>query len=78
MQVKPNSRLPTNRIKSPKNVLADDILKKRLEYEASFGIREFASEEQDTIKILSNNGDRYSVVVDPLDGSSLIDRHVLH
>ncbi|MCZ6677358.1 MAG: fructose-1,6-bisphosphatase [Candidatus Poribacteria bacterium] len=55
------------------DVLADDILKQRLEYETSFGIGEFASEEQDTIKLLSTNGERYSVTVDPLDGSSLVD-----
>ena len=55
------------------DVLADDILKRRLEYETSFGISEFASEEQDEIKLLSKNGARYSVTVDPLDGSSLID-----
>jgi fructose-1,6-bisphosphatase I len=55
------------------DVLADDILKRRLEYETSFGVSEFASEEQDAIRLLSKNGARYSVTVDPLDGSSLID-----
>ena len=55
------------------DVLADNILKQRLEDETSFGIGEFASEEQDTLKVLSSNGERYSVTVDPLDGSSLVD-----
>ena len=55
------------------DVVADAILKKRLEQETAFDIRQFASEEQNEILILKNNGGPYSVTVDPLDGSSLID-----
>ena len=55
------------------DVVADAILKKRLEQETAFDIRQFASEEQNKILILKNNGGPYSVTVDPLDGSSLID-----
>jgi fructose-1,6-bisphosphatase I len=55
------------------DVVADAILKKRLEQETAFDIRQFASEEQDKILILKNDGGPYSVTVDPLDGSSLID-----
>lgn len=55
---------------------ANVILKNRLEKETSFGIREFASEELDTIKILSRKKERYSVTVDPLDGSSLVDANL--
>lgn len=55
------------------DVVADAILKKRLEQETAFDIRQFASEEQDEILILKNDGGPYSVTVDPLDGSSLID-----
>ena len=55
------------------DVVADAILKKRLEHETAFDIRQFASEEQNRILILKNDGGPYSVTVDPLDGSSLID-----
>src|SRR5688572_20412233 len=55
------------------DVFADALFKRRLEQETAFGIGEFASEEQDEIVVLKQNGDRYSVAVDPLDGSSLID-----
>jgi fructose-1,6-bisphosphatase I len=55
------------------DVVADAILKKRLEQETAFDIRQFASEEQDRILLLKNSRGPYSVTVDPLDGSSLID-----
>ncbi|MBT5021955.1 fructose-1,6-bisphosphatase [Candidatus Woesearchaeota archaeon] len=57
--------------------LADKIILERLSDETSFGIDQFASEEQDEIiHFDSGNGDlerKYSVTVDPLDGSSLVD-----
>src|SRR5258705_370771 len=55
------------------DVVADAILKNRLEQETAFDIGQFASEEQDKILILKNSRGPYSVTVDPLDGSSLID-----
>jgi fructose-1,6-bisphosphatase I len=55
---------------------ANVILKNRLEKETSFGIRQFASEELDTIKMLGKGEERYSVTVDPLDGSSLVDSNL--
>jgi fructose-1,6-bisphosphatase I len=55
------------------DMVADAILKKRLEQETAFDIRQFASEEQDRILVLKNSRGPYSVTVDPLDGSSLID-----
>jgi fructose-1,6-bisphosphatase I len=55
------------------DVVADAILKRRLEHETAFDIRQFASEEQNEILILKNDRGPYSVTVDPLDGSSLID-----
>ena len=57
--------------------LADKIMLERLSDETSFGIDQFASEEQDKIiHVDSGDGDlerKYSVIVDPLDGSSLVD-----
>src|SRR3989338_9608015 len=50
------------------DVLADRLLKERLERDTSFGIKEFVSEEQNNIVSLNTNGGRYSVSVDPLDG----------
>ncbi len=44
-----------------------------LSQERSFGIQEFASEEQNQVKKLHTNNGRYSVTSDPLDGSSLVD-----
>ena len=55
------------------DVVADAILKNRLEQETAFDIGQFASEEQNKILILKNSRGPYSVTVDPLDGSSLID-----
>ena len=58
------------------DVLADRLLKERLERDTSFGIKEFVSEEQNNIVSLNTNGGRYSVSVDPLDGSSLVDANL--
>lgn len=58
------------------DVLADILLKERLERDTSFGINEFVSEEQNNIVPLNTNGGRYSVSVDPLDGSSLVDSNL--
>ncbi|HWN95881.1 MAG TPA: class 1 fructose-bisphosphatase [Methylomirabilota bacterium] len=54
------------------DVFADEVLRQRLADESSFGVAEFASEEQGHILILRNNGEEYSITVDPLDGSSRI------
>lgn len=53
------------------DVLANQILLERLRRDTSFGIREFASEEEDRIVQLDTNGGKYSIAVDPIDGSSL-------
>jgi fructose-1,6-bisphosphatase I len=55
------------------DVLADQVLETFLARETSFGVREFVSEERDAIRHLETRGGRYSVAVDPLDGSSLVD-----
>lgn len=55
------------------DILSDDMLLGRLQQETSFGVDEFASEEQDHVKEIKTHGGRYSVAVDPLDGSSLVD-----
>ena len=55
------------------DTLADYIIQERLGFETSFKIKEFASEEKDHIIEFYTNGGKYSITVDPLDGSSLID-----
>lgn len=55
------------------DVLADKILLERLKQEKSFSIRDFVSEEQDNVITLDTSNGRFSVTVDPLDGSSLVD-----
>ena len=55
------------------DVLADNIIRERLQYETSFRVRELASEEQGQIVTVERDQGRYSVTVDPLDGSSLLD-----
>jgi fructose-1,6-bisphosphatase I len=55
------------------DILADEMLMQRLRSDTSFNIQEFASEEQDKIIEISNGNGKYSVSVDPLDGSSLVD-----
>lgn len=54
------------------DVFADEVLRQRLADESSFGVAEFASEEQGHILLLRNNGEEYSITVDPLDGSSCV------
>jgi fructose-1,6-bisphosphatase I len=55
------------------DVWADKLLLDRLSKEKSFGILDFVSEEADKICTINTKGGRYSVSVDPLDGSSLVD-----
>jgi fructose-1,6-bisphosphatase I len=56
------------------DVAADRMILKRLEDETSFGINQLASEEADEIiSIDPKLSGNYSVTVDPLDGSSLVD-----
>jgi fructose-1,6-bisphosphatase I len=58
------------------DILADKIVLERLSYETSFGVCEFASEERDDFEKIMTNGGRYSVTIDPLDGSSLVDSNL--
>lgn len=58
------------------DVAADKILLEMLRYEQSFEIRDFVSEERDELIHLSHQGGRYSVAIDPLDGSSLVDTNL--
>ena len=54
------------------DVLADEIIKDRLDHTGQ--VKSFASEEMDSILIFERKGPKqYSVSVDPLDGSSLVD-----
>ncbi len=54
------------------DVLADEIIKDRLDHTGQ--VKSFVSEEMDNILIFERRGPKqYSVVVDPLDGSSLVD-----
>ncbi len=54
------------------DVLADEIIKDRLDHTGQ--VKCFASEEMDNILIFERKGPKqYSVAVDPLDGSSLVD-----
>lgn len=58
------------------DVMSDSILMQRLRHETSFEIKEFASEEQNTVLELHTSvagKGRYSIAADPLDGSSLVD-----
>ncbi len=58
------------------DVWADDRIISNLSKETRFGVKEIASEEGDKIidlKTRSNRDGRYSVTLDPLDGSSNID-----
>ncbi|HXJ58457.1 MAG TPA: class 1 fructose-bisphosphatase [Verrucomicrobiae bacterium] len=55
------------------DVFADELIRERLAAETSFGVAEFASEEQGEILLLRDHGgEQYSLTVDPLDGSSRI------
>ncbi len=55
------------------DVLADTIIRERLQFETSFRVNALASEEQGQIVQIEADKGRYSVTVDPLDGSSLLD-----
>lgn len=58
------------------DVLADTIIRERLQFETSFHVQALASEEQGQIVQLKADSGRYSVTVDPLDGSSLLDANL--
>lgn len=53
---------------------ADEILRAQLHF--SGFVREYASEEQDSIIPLGNGTEKYFVTADPLDGSSLVDTNL--
>jgi fructose-1,6-bisphosphatase I len=53
---------------------ADDILKNQLEY--SGFVREYASEEQDSVIQIGKGDEKYFITADPLDGSSLVDTNL--
>jgi fructose-1,6-bisphosphatase I len=53
---------------------ADDILKNQLEY--SGFVREYASEEQDSVVQIGKGDEKYYITADPLDGSSLVDTNL--
>jgi fructose-1,6-bisphosphatase I len=54
------------------DVLSDEIIKDRLDHTGQ--VKCFASEEMDNILVFERKGPKnYSVCVDPLDGSSLVD-----
>ncbi|HHE64611.1 MAG TPA: fructose-1,6-bisphosphatase [Bacteroidetes bacterium] len=55
------------------DTLSDYIIRERIGYETSFKIKEFASEEKDHIIEFHTDNGSYSITVDPLDGSSLVD-----
>src|SRR3990172_5056688 len=53
---------------------ADEILKNQLQFSGS--VREYASEEQDTIVQIGKGHEKYFITADPLDGSSLVDANL--
>jgi fructose-1,6-bisphosphatase I len=53
---------------------ADEILKNQLEY--SGFVREYASEEQDSVIQIGKGEEKYFITADPLDGSSLVDTNL--
>jgi len=53
---------------------ADDILKNQLHH--SGFVRQYASEEQETIVEIGTGNGKYFVTADPLDGSSLVDTNL--
>jgi fructose-1,6-bisphosphatase I len=53
---------------------ADEILKNQLEY--SGFVREYASEEQDSVVQIGKGNEKYFITADPLDGSSLVDTNL--
>lgn len=53
---------------------ADDILQSQLKF--SGFVREYASEEQDSVLQVGKGDEKYFVTADPLDGSSLVDTNL--
>lgn len=53
---------------------ADEILKAQLQF--SGFVREYASEEQDSIIGIGKGDEKYFITADPLDGSSLVDTNL--
>jgi len=53
---------------------ADEILKNQLQF--SGFVREYASEEQETIIKIGSGAEKYIVTADPLDGSSLVETNL--
>ena len=53
---------------------ADEILKSQLQF--SGFVREYTTEEQETVIPLGKGGEKYFVTADPLDGSSLVDTNL--
>lgn len=53
---------------------ADEILKNQLQF--SGFVREYASEEQDTVMQIGEGNEKYFITADPLDGSSLVDTNL--
>jgi fructose-1,6-bisphosphatase I len=53
---------------------SDEILKNQLQH--SGFVREYASEEQDSIVQIGKGHEKYYVTADPLDGSSLVDTNL--
>ena len=53
---------------------ADDILQSQLKF--SGFVREYASEEQDSVLQVGKGNEKYFVTADPLDGSSLVDTNL--
>lgn len=53
---------------------ADEIMKNQLQF--SGFVREYASEEQDSIIPIGRGSEKYFVTADPLDGSSLVDSNL--
>jgi fructose-1,6-bisphosphatase I len=53
---------------------ADEILKNQLQFSGS--VREYASEEQETVVTIGQGHEKYFITADPLDGSSLVDANL--
>jgi len=53
---------------------ADDILKNQLQF--SGFVREYASEERDSVMQIGQGNEKYFITADPLDGSSLVDTNL--
>ncbi|MFB3925941.1 MAG: class 1 fructose-bisphosphatase [Syntrophales bacterium] len=53
---------------------ADEILKAQLQF--SGFVREYASEEQDSVVVIGKGDEKYFITADPLDGSSLVDTNL--